>query len=149
MSHSRLGLGRRADPRQGRPRRLRQVDDSVRPVPSAPFTQPEVGHQARLVAVVGTPDAAAKEHEAAVIFARAQLFEEVLESLFPIPDLHDAITEIRCDSPRPRCGDPGREGRHEPAQFLSNVREGVPGAAGAGRHTAQSGNGSPTAGGKR
>ena len=34
-------------------RRLRKVVDSVRPVPAATLTQPELGHQARLVAVVG------------------------------------------------------------------------------------------------
>jgi hypothetical protein len=48
-------------------RRFWQVDDSVRPVPSATFAEPEVGQQARLVAVVGTPNSAAAQHEPAVI----------------------------------------------------------------------------------
>jgi len=53
-------------------RRFRQVDDSIRPVPGATFTEPEVGHQTRLLAVVGTPHGAAEQHHAAVIFPRAQ-----------------------------------------------------------------------------
>ena len=50
---------------------LRKVDDSVRPVPAATLMQPEVGHEARLVAVVGAPSAAAEQDEAAVTLARA------------------------------------------------------------------------------
>ena len=53
-------------------RRLRQVDDSIHPVPAATFTEPEVGHQARLVAVVCAPNGAAEQDEAAVTFPRAQ-----------------------------------------------------------------------------
>jgi hypothetical protein len=47
-------------------RRLRKVDDSVRPVPAATLTQPELGHQARLVTVVSAPNTAAEQDEAAV-----------------------------------------------------------------------------------
>src|SRR5947208_11766862 len=70
----RIALKRFADTRTTSKgsRRLRQVDDSIRPVPSATFTEPEVGHQARLVAVVGTPNRAAEQDEAAVTFPRAQ-----------------------------------------------------------------------------
>jgi hypothetical protein len=53
-------------------RRLRKVDDSVRPVPAATLTQPEVGHEARLVAVVGVPNAAAEQDEATVTLAPAR-----------------------------------------------------------------------------
>jgi hypothetical protein len=53
-------------------RRFRQVDDSIHPVPAATFTNPKVGHQARLVAVVGAPNGSAEQNEAAVIFPRAE-----------------------------------------------------------------------------
>src|SRR5688572_22344197 len=52
-------------------RQLRKVDDAVRPVPAATLTPPEVGHQARLVAVVGAPNAAAEQDEATVTLARS------------------------------------------------------------------------------
>ena len=79
-------------------------------------------------------------------FSTALAFQE--SSKLPIREL--PIRDSGAPSPRPRCGDPGRQGRHEPAQFLWNVREGVPGAAGAVDHRSPtSGNGSPTAGGKR
>src|SRR5437868_6995911 len=70
----RIALKRFADTRTTSKgsRRLRQVDDSIGPVPSATFTETEVGHQARLVAVVGTPNRAAEQDEAAVTFPRAQ-----------------------------------------------------------------------------
>jgi hypothetical protein len=51
--------------------RLRKVDDSVRPVPAATLTQPEVDHEARPVAVVGAPNDAAEQDEAPVTLARA------------------------------------------------------------------------------
>ena len=53
-------------------RRFRQVDDSIRPVPGATFTNPKVGHKARLVTVVSAPNGAAEQNEAAVTFPRAQ-----------------------------------------------------------------------------
>src|SRR5205809_7737735 len=53
-------------------RRLRQVDDSIHPVPGATFIEPELGQQARLLAGVGTPNGAAEQHEAAVTFSRAK-----------------------------------------------------------------------------
>jgi len=45
-------------------RRLRKVDDPIRPVPSATVTGPEVGHQARWVTVVGTPNGTAEQDDA-------------------------------------------------------------------------------------
>jgi hypothetical protein len=50
---------------------LGQVDDSVHSVPCATLIEPELGQQARLLPVVGTPNAAAEKDTAAVAFARA------------------------------------------------------------------------------
>jgi hypothetical protein len=48
-----------------------QADDSVHPVPGATLIEPELGQQARLLPVVGTPNAAAEKDAAAVAFACA------------------------------------------------------------------------------
>jgi hypothetical protein len=58
-------------------RRLRQVDDSIGPVPAVTFTRPEVGYHARLVARVGAPNGAAEQDETTVILACAQHLSRV------------------------------------------------------------------------
>jgi hypothetical protein len=57
---------------QGWSPRLRQVDDSIHPVPAATFIEPELGKQARLLTVLGTLNGAAEQDQAAVTFPRAQ-----------------------------------------------------------------------------
>ena len=72
-------------------RRLRQVDDAIRPVPAATFTEPEVGHRARLVTVVGTPNGAAEQDEAAVISPARSTW----------PACHGSVARSNATSTRP------------------------------------------------
>ena len=52
--------------------RLRQVDDSIEPVPRVTISRPEFCEQACLVAVIGAPNGPAEQDEAAVTLSRTK-----------------------------------------------------------------------------